>query len=69
MSETKRYSKLIRIVCGILGLLGLGAIAFNYFHTGEFSFSFLLFAQLFAIFLFIYVAIWGVSPIEDRLKK
>ena len=69
MSDQKRYSKWVRIVCGTLGLLGLAAIAFNYFHTGKFSFGFLLFAQLFAIFLFIYVAIWGVSPIEDRLKK
>ena len=69
MSEKNRYSKLVRIVCGTLGLLGLAAIAFNFFRTGEFTFGFLLFAQLFAIFLFIYVAIWGVSPVEDRLKK
>lgn len=68
MGEKKRYSNWIRIVCGILALLGLVSIAFGYFLSGEFSFGFLMFAQLFAIFLFIYVAIWGVSPIEDKLK-
>jgi len=69
MSEKKRYPKSIRIVCGILGLAGLAAIAFSYFKAGELSLGFILFAQLFAIFLFIYVAIWGVSPIEDKFKK
>ena len=57
------------MVCGVLGLLGLFAIAFHYLATGELSWGFLLFAQFFAIFLFLYVAIWGVSPIDDRLNK
>ena len=57
------------MVCGVLGLLGLLSIAFHYFAAGELSWGFLLFAQLFAIFLFLYVAIWGVSLIDDRLKN
>ena len=69
MSERKRYSRTVRVVCGVLGLLGLFAIAFHYLATGELSWGFLLFAQFFAIFLFLYVAIWGVSPIDDRLNK
>jgi len=69
MSEKKRYSKSVRIVCGILGLAGVAAIAFCYLKTGELSLGFMLFAPLFAIFLFIYVAIWSVNPIEDKLKK
>jgi len=69
MQESKPYSKLIRVICGILALGGLWSIGFKYFLTGEFSAGILLFGQLFATFVFAFVAIWGTSPIQDRLSK
>ncbi len=57
------------MVCGVLGLLGLFSIAFHYFATGELTWGFLLFAQFFAIYLFLYVAIWDVSPIDNKMRN
>ena len=59
-----KYSTPIRITCGVLGLLGLAAIALNAVSDQSIQPSFLLFAKLFAGFIFLYVAIFGASPLD-----
>ena len=63
----KKYSPAIRITTGLLGLGGVAAIGFEAFPEGGFQFdvmSFLmLFAKLFAAYIFFWVAFFGTSPL------
>lgn len=64
---TKKYSTAIRITTGVLGLMGVAAIGFNALQEGSYSFDAvslsLLFAKLFAAYIFFYVAFFGTSPL------
>jgi hypothetical protein len=57
-----RISTAIRVVSGMLGILGFAAIAFNAFHKGDLKLDLLLFASFFAGFVFLYVAFFGKYP-------
>ena len=69
MSVKKKYSMFIRIVCGLIGALGVAATIFNAIKAENFSFEFKLVAMAFAFFIFIYVAITGTSPLEITKKS
>lgn len=64
---TKKYSIGIRITTGLLGLLGVAAIGFNALQEGnlrlDVMFLLMLFAKLFAAYIFFYVAFFGSSPL------
>ena len=64
MKTKKKYSPAIRTLCGILGLLGIAAMAFNAVQEGAFEPGLMLFASLFAGFIFLFVAIFGTSPLD-----
>lgn len=59
----QKYSATTRILCGVLGMLGVAAIAFGAVRGEGIHPSFLLFAKLFAGFIFLYVAIFGTNPL------
>ncbi len=65
---TKKYSTAIRITTGLLGLLGVAAIGFNALQEGSFRLGalslFMLFAKLFAAYIFFYVAFFGTNPLS-----
>jgi len=69
MSEKKKYSMFVRMVCGLLGLLGIAATAFNTLTAEEITFEIKLLAIAFACFIFIYVAITGKNPLETTKKS
>ena len=65
---TKIYSTAIRITTGLLGLFGVAAIGFNALQEGSLRFDavslLILFAKLFAAYIFYYVAFFGRSPLS-----
>lgn len=69
MSETKKYSIFIRLICGILGVLGIATLIFNFNNTGEIELSLLSLASAFALFIFLFVAIKGTNPLETNKSK
>lgn len=64
---TKKYSLAVRIATGLLSLLGVAAIGFNALQEGGLRLDavslFLLFAKLFAAYIFFYVAFFGTNPL------
>ena len=62
MSAQERISPFIRIVSGVLGVLGFAAIAFNASQDGGLNVDIVLFASVFAGFIFLYVAFFGKYP-------
>ena len=66
MNEAKKYSVFIRLICGILGILGIAMLIFNFNSTGKVEFSFLSLASAFALFIFLFVAIKGTNPLESN---
>ncbi len=64
---TKKYSTTIRITTGLLGLFGVAAIGFNAVQEGSLLLDavslLMLFAKLFAAYIFFYVALFGTSPL------
>ena len=66
MSEAKKYAVFIRLICGILGVLGIATLIFNFNNTGKIEISFLSLASAFALFIFLFVAIQGTNPLESN---
>jgi len=66
MATNRKYSLPIRLTCGVIGLLGFAAIAFNAIQAGKIEFSLMLFASMFAGFIFLYVAIFGSNPLDNK---
>lgn len=62
MSEQQKISPFVRVVSGIIGVLGFVAIAFNATQDGGLQLSFMLFASFFAGFIFLYVSFFGKYP-------
>lgn len=60
-----KASPLIRLLCGILGFAGAGAIAFNVFKRGSVEPDFTFFASLLGTYFFVYVAFYGESPTSE----
>lgn len=66
-------SPLVRTICGVLGISGIAAFAFNAFREGGIEPGFVLFGSMFGGFLFLYAAFfgslpWGVSDKRDSEK-
>ena len=66
MKPARKFSPLIRTVCGILGLLGVTAIAFNAVQDGRLQVDLIFIASLLAGFIFLYVATFGTNPLDLR---
>ena len=62
MPEKEGISPCIRVVSGVLGILGFVVVAFNAVQDGGLELSFLLFASFFAGFIFLYVSFFGMYP-------
>jgi hypothetical protein len=62
MSEQERISPTVRVVSGVIGILGFAAIAFNASQDGGIKLDFMLFASFFAGFVFLFVAFFGKYP-------
>ncbi len=57
-----KASPLARAVCGVLGVAGAAAIAFNAHAEGGVEPDFVLFSSLLGTFFFLYVAFFGELP-------
>ncbi len=68
MSEQERISPFIRVISGVIGVLGFVAIAFNALQEGRLNPDVILLASFFAGFIFLYVALFGKYP-WDRAKR
>jgi hypothetical protein len=68
MNEQERISPFIRILSGLIGVLGIAAIAFNVLQNGGLDPSIVLLTSFFAGFVFLYVALFGTYP-WDRTKS
>jgi len=62
MSSQEKISPFIRVVSGIIGVLGFVAVAFNASQDGGIKPSVMLFASFFAGFVFLYVSFFGKYP-------
>ena len=67
LSKQEKISLVTRIVCGVIGILGFAAIAFNASIDGGLKPGVMLFASFFAGFIFLYVSFFGKYP-WDRPK-
>ena len=68
MSEQERTSPFIRVVSGVIGILGFAAIAFNASQDGGLKPDLVMLASFFAGFIFLYVAFFGKYP-WDRTRN
>ncbi len=68
MNKQARISPFIRVVSGVIGVLGFAAIAFNASQDGGLQLDAMLFASFFAGFIFLYVSFFGKYP-WDRSKR
>jgi hypothetical protein len=69
MSERRKYSFFIRLICGVLGFLGIATLIFNFSNTGKVEVSLMSLASMFALFIFLFVAIKGTNPLEPKKKS
>lgn len=69
MSEKRKYSFLIRLICGGLGALGIATLIFNFSNTGKIEIGLMSLASMFALYVFLFVAIKGTNPLELRKKS
>lgn len=67
MSKQEIISPFIRVVSGVIGILGFAAIAFNASREGGLKPDVMLFASFFAGFIFLYVSFFGKYP-WDKTK-
>ena len=57
-----KLSLFIRVVSGVIGILGFAAIAFNASQEGGLNPDMMFFVSCFAGFIFLYVAFFGKYP-------
>ena len=57
---------MIRVISGVIGILGFAAIAFNASQDGGIKPDFMLFASFFAGFIFLYVSFFGTYPWDRK---
>lgn len=62
MGTKARISPTVRIISGLIGMLGFVAVAFNLLQDGGVQPDFKLFASFFAGFVFLYVSFFGTYP-------
>lgn len=63
-----RISPFIRVLSGVIGILGFAAIAFNAMQDDGLRPDPMLFASFFAGFIFLFVALFGKYP-WDRTDR
>lgn len=68
MSEHERISPFVRVVSGVIAVLGFAAIALNAAKDGSLNPDIVLLASFFAGIVFLYVALFGKYP-WDRTKS
>ena len=68
MNKQEQIWPFIRVVSGVIGVLGFAAIAFNAMQDGSLNIDAMLFAGFFAGFVFLYVAFFGKYP-WDKTKS
>lgn len=66
MSRRERISPIVRVISGVIGILGFAAIAFNASQDGGTKLDFMLFASFFAGFVFLYVSFFGKYPWDRK---
>ena len=59
-------SPLVRIVSGVIGVLGFAAIAFNAANDGGIHLGVMTFASVFAGLIFVFAALFGKYPWDRR---
>lgn len=59
---------MIRVISGVIGILGFAAIAFNASQDGGIKLDFMLFASFFAGFIFLYVSFFGKYPWDRKSR-
>lgn len=69
MSKREKISPLIRIVSGIIGVLGFVAIAFNAANDGGLQLNIVTLASFFAGFIFLFVSFFGKYPWDRSRAK
>jgi hypothetical protein len=62
VSKQEKISPFIRVVSGVIGILGFAAIAFNAIQDGGLQLNIMLFASFFAGFVFLFVSFFGRYP-------
>ena len=62
-------SPITRIICGVLGVGGIAAIAFNANSTGGIAIDFAFISSIFGVFVFLYVALFGASPWRESVAR
>ncbi|MGA8204092.1 MAG: hypothetical protein WB812_06195 [Woeseiaceae bacterium] len=62
MNRRKWVSPFIRVLSGIIGMLGFAAIAFNASQNGGIKLNLMLFASIVSGYIFLYVAFFGTYP-------
>lgn len=67
LSKQEKISPSIRVVSGLIGVLGFAAIAFNASQNGGLKPDVMLLASCFAGFIFLYVSFFGKYP-WDKTK-
>jgi hypothetical protein len=67
-SRQEKISPFIRVVSGVIGILGFAAVAFNALQDGGLKPDVVLFARFFAGFIFLFVAFFGKYP-WDRAER
>ena len=66
MNNRERISPTIRVVSGVIGILGFVAIAFNAAQDGGIELDFMLYASFFAGFIFLFFAFFGKYPWDSK---
>ena len=69
MNDKKQYSIPIRVVCGLLGSLGIAEIAYSYLNQGEFQIGIILLVKVAVSVVFLFVAVKGFSPIAEPINE
>jgi hypothetical protein len=65
LSKEEQISPVVRAISGVIGILGVAAIAFNALQDGGLQPDFMLFASFFAGFVFLYVSFFGKYPWDN----
>jgi vacuolar-type H+-ATPase subunit I/STV1 len=68
LSKQVRISPFIRVLSGVIGILGFAAIAFNTMQDDGPKPGLMLLASFFAGFIFLFVALFGKYP-WDRTER
>jgi len=66
LGKQEKISPLVRIISGVIGILGFAATAFNASQDGGLQLDVWLFASFSAGFIFLYVSFFGRYPWDSK---